>query len=403
MTLTKEQYIESYQQLTNSCYPIWDWKYDSNLNVISSNCDHEALFHALMLESGIQKAIFKQMAQTSLPFIYMCDSTLCWMIAFEKDFSTIYIKGPFFNTIRDPETYDSLLADLDLSAEAKTVLKESFLTLPVIASNLATAFCMMMHFAIHQEPVSEEDIAIRVTERHRISDHSVSTDQLQRRNKHWELEDELLDKVRRGDTNISGLLETFTLRESELPKRERELLDYGKQNINMLLSLISRAAVEGGVPRKTAFAICAQYRRRINASSSMRELSALGNEALIEYIQRVNNTKKYRQCSKPIRLCCEYINNHPDEKITLLYLADRIGYTQYHLSRKFKQEMGISLVDYIQDTKIERAQFILRTKDMPVDDIAAELHFGSGSYFSSVFRKKTGESPSSYRRKYEIV
>lgn len=44
----------------------------------------------------------------------------------------------------------------------------------------------------------------------------------------------------------------------------------------MLLSLISRAAVEGGLPRKTSFAICGQYRRRINASSSMRELGAPG-------------------------------------------------------------------------------------------------------------------------------
>ena len=45
------------------------------------------------------------------------------------------------------------------------------------------------------------------------------------------------------------------------------------------------------------------------------------------------------------------------------------------------------------DVKVERAQFLLRTREMTVDEIAADLNYASGSYFSSVFRKKTGESP----------
>lgn len=401
--LTKEQYMEAYRQLTASFSPIWDWKYDEHLRVISSSCDHESLFHQLMMECEIEKAITKHRAQSDLPFIYICDSTLCWIVAFEKDQSAIYIKGPFFDTLKDPETYDGLLLGHDLSPEAKEVLKASFLHLPAIPSNMATALALMLHYAIRQETLAEQDIAIRVTERHRTEDTSVATDQLQRHNKHWEMEDEILDKVRRGDTNISGLLNRFTQRAPEIPENLQRDLNYGRQNINMLLSLISRAAVEGGLPRKTSFAICGQYRRRINASSSMRELGALGNEALTEYVHRVSSMKKYRHCSKQIQLCCEYINNHPEEKITLNYLSDRIGYTPYHLSRKFKQEMGCSLVEYIQDVKVERAQFLLRTREMTVDEIAADLNYASGSYFSSVFRKKTGESPTEYRRKHEII
>ena len=76
---------------------------------------------------------------------------------------------------------------------------------PAIPSNMATALALMLHYAIRQETLAEQDIAIRITERHRTEDTSVATDQLQRHNKHWEMEDEILDKVRRGDTNISGL------------------------------------------------------------------------------------------------------------------------------------------------------------------------------------------------------
>ena len=111
--LTKEQYMEAYRQLTASFSPIWDWKYDEHLRVISSGCDHESLFHQLMMECEIEKAITKHRAQSDLPFIYICDSTLCWIVAFEKDQSAIYIKGPFFDTLKDPETYDGLLLGHD--------------------------------------------------------------------------------------------------------------------------------------------------------------------------------------------------------------------------------------------------------------------------------------------------
>ena len=143
--LTKEQYMEAYRQLTASFSPIWDWKYDEHLRVISSGCDHESLFHQLMMECEIEKAITKHRVQSDLPFIYICDSTLCWIVAFEKDQSAIYIKGPFFDTLKDPETYDGLLLGHDLSPEAKEVLKASFLHLPAIPSNMATALALMLH------------------------------------------------------------------------------------------------------------------------------------------------------------------------------------------------------------------------------------------------------------------
>lgn len=394
---------EMYAQLMQNCFHIFSWRYDCHLNVISSNCPYESLFHQLMLESGIEGVIKKHQAQTYSPFLYMCDSSLGWIVAFEKDFSQIHIKGPFFHTAKNPEFHNEMHLTAHFSAEAEHILTEAISSLPMLPANLASAFAIMLHFTLHSEVLTEKDIFIRSNKHEQNTEPDVLTDQLQLHSKKWELEDELTDKVRRGDTDIAKLLSKFMSPETKFPQKKQEVLDYAKQNINILLSLVSRAAVEGGLPRKTSFEICRQYRSKIFGCSSTQELSALGNEAVIEYIQRVNSMKKYRQYSKPIQLCCEYINHHPNEKITLSYLAQRMGYTSFHLSRKFKAEVGISLVDYIQDVKIDCACFLLRTQNGSVDDIAEKLHFSSASYFSTIFHKKTGLSPTEYRKHHQIV
>lgn len=402
MMLEKEQLLEAYEQLTNSCYPIWDWRFDEDFRVISSNCPHESLYSTLLTESGIRSALEKQMMSSPTPLIYMEEAALCWIAVFEKDFSTIYIKGPFFNSYNDPASYADILKGHHFSENMCQILQDSFSALPAINANEATRLALMLHQAVHQQPISEGDIHLRYTSGWN-KDRSVETDQLQRTNTNWQIEDELLEKVKRGDMNLSGLLEKFNQQATLVSEEDRRNIDAGRQNINMLLSLVSRAAVEGGVPRKTSFALSGEYRRRIKRCTSMHELTLLSNEMLTEYIQRVNSMQKYRQCSKQIQLCCEYINNHPEEKLTLEYLANRVGYSVYHLSRKFRQEMGCTLVEYMQDIKIQRAQFLLRTTENTVEDIASQLHFGSSGYFTSVFHKKTGMPPSEYRKNYGII
>lgn len=104
-----------------------------------------------------------------------------------------------------------------------------------------------------------------------------------------------------------------------------------------------------------------------------------------------------------IRLCCEYIDTHPEEKLTLEMPADKAGYTSCHLSRKFKQEMKCSIIDYIQLSKLERAKYLLVNTQTTVDEISDSLGFGTRSYFTSVFKKHTGQTPSDYRKEHSLV
>lgn len=92
----------------------------------------------------------------------------------------------------------------------------------------------------------------------------------------------------------------------------------------------------------------------------------------------------------------DYIETHVREKISLEELADSVGYTAYYLSRKFQKETGKSITQFIQERKVEYAKTRFRGGHVTMAELAEELNFSSPSYFSSVFRKITGQSPMEY-------
>jgi len=162
-------------------------------------------------------------------------------------------------------------------------------------------------------------------------------------------------------------------------------------------------AVEGGLPQRTSFSLCTQYRKQLNQCVSAAELAILSNEMIRDYASRVHKMKQFSSCSSRIRLCCEYIDTHPEEKLTLEMLADKAGYTAYHLSRKFRQEMKCSIIDYIQQSKLERAKYLLVNTPKTLDEISDSLGFGTRSYFTSIFKKHAGQTPSDYRKEHGLI
>jgi len=80
-------------------------------------------------------------------------------------------------------------------------------------------------------------------------------------------------------------------------------------------------------------------------------------------------------------------------------LSEISGYSDYYLSRQFKNETGHSIAQYINLKKIEVAKNYIKTSDLSIREISEKLSFASETYFSTVFKKITGESPFKYRKK----
>ena len=86
--------------------------------------------------------------------------------------------------------------------------------------------------------------------------------------------------------------------------------------------------------------------------------------------------------------------------IDLDALADDSCLSKDHFSRLFKHETGVSPLQYINQKKIEKAQLMLVTSNMPVKNIASSLAFDNYSYFNRLFKKMTGVTPQEYRSSY---
>ena len=104
--------------------------------------------------------------------------------------------------------------------------------------------------------------------------------------------------------------------------------------------------------------------------------------------------------SKPITACLEYIYAHIKERITIEDLAAHTQLSTSYLSRLFKEEIGISVSDYIREKKVEKAQNLLKYCDFSLIEIANYLSFSSQSHFIQSFKKLVGMTPKKYRDIY---
>lgn len=93
-----------------------------------------------------------------------------------------------------------------------------------------------------------------------------------------------------------------------------------------------------------------------------------------------------------------YIDLHFKEALTLDQLADKAHINKYYLVHAFKEEYGVSPINYMITRRIVESKYLLAETDLTLTQIAQLLGFSSPSYFSQAFRKTQGVSPIDYRK-----
>jgi AraC-like DNA-binding protein len=104
-----------------------------------------------------------------------------------------------------------------------------------------------------------------------------------------------------------------------------------------------------------------------------------------------------RATSDPITAAVAYILGHLDERMTIESLSKMAYMSESSFFRGFRNEMGISPVDFINNERIKMAASLLKRPELSMRQVAMRCGFNSASYFTRMFKKHYGISPSSFQ------
>lgn len=208
-------------------------------------------------------------------------------------------------------------------------------------------------------------------------------------------EKDLVSKVKLGDltgaTQIFRelLADIFIMGAAKLPIIKARTVELGV--------ILSRAAVEGGADSEQALGINTEFIQDISKFNTTAEIDLAAAKALDKYLQAVqrNNGIKNHQIIHGIK---EFVRKNYNKNLTLEEIAASVYLSSYYVSRIFKEEQAITVMDYVTQVRLEEAKKLLRNPCYQIDEIAEKLGYNDASYFSKVFRRNVGMSPTQFRQ-----
>ena len=212
----------------------------------------------------------------------------------------------------------------------------------------------------------------------------------------YAVESAMLDAIRRGDiaeaTYQQNLFMGFSL-DQRVTDRLRDVKDM----IIALNTLCRKAIQQAAVHPLYIDGISGQFVTEIESAENPEQVTALIPKMIRHYCLLVQQHSLARY-SATVRDCLNYIDFHYREPLSLENLAARFSVNKNYLSARFHKEVEVTVTDYINQTRVNRATGLLRHTALSVQQIAEQCGFTDANYFSRTYKKIQGFTPNEYRK-----
>lgn len=104
-----------------------------------------------------------------------------------------------------------------------------------------------------------------------------------------------------------------------------------------------------------------------------------------------------------VRACERWLQEHFREQSAVARVVGHSRLAERTLKRRFKAATGLTLIDYVQNLRIEEAKRLLETSGRAVDEIGYEIGYEDPSFFRRLFKRRTGVAPAQYRRVFKPI
>ena len=378
---------------------LYIWCYDMDGHLIATSCPESlrgmldqafrtlgALQDALdMSEQGLRilgSSIGMQWAVTSEP---------------ERHQSLVFVIGPVFYTLPEEKSVRASLMSTDTGfphLEWIQAMCAGLPDLPVMPYAVFSRYALMVHNTLTGQQLGLEALS---TGRKYTAVQGQSTEKRNRISV-YQAEQALLQMVRSGDINYQAAFRNSQSISPGVPVTGSDPLRQMKTSIIVFTTLVSRAAIEGGLSPEIAYPLGDSYIQNAENCRDSGELDALAHAMYHDFIYRVHYVHANPNYSHAVQKCCDYIALSLDRRIRTADLAALVGYTEYYLTEKFRRETGQSINTYIRDAKLARARVLLKSTDLSIAEISERLAFNTPNYFIHCFRLSEDCTPAQYRK-----
>lgn len=320
---------------------------------------------------------------------------------------TKIVIGPARQIPDTPQALRELAFRLDVPSEETVEFVEGMGSIVQMPLESIMQILCTMNYVMNGEKLELADITIYEPEQNELKkllerQHSdrIFSHESQNPYEHntYTQEQQLLRYVRKGDTPAlrEWIASAPAIRGGTLAADQLRQI---KNTFIVSVTLISRAAIQGGLSTEDAFSLSDMYIQKCELLHSLDRIMNLQYHMVLEFTERV---ERLRFGGKPTQLTIavtNYIQNHLSQPIRAEDMAREFYMSRPYLSAKFKEETGETLTDFILKEKTEEAKRLLRYSDKNATAIASYLGFSSLGHFSQVFKRYTGRTPSEYREK----
>ena len=175
----------------------------------------------------------------------------------------------------------------------------------------------------------------------------------------------------------------------------------------VIITLASRAAIEGGVLPEIAYSLSDSYIQKIEQLNIPEAAIQLARQAEYQYASMVHERKNQKNTFVPagssdtlVSQCKDFIFVHLHEKLSTSVIAKALFVNPNYLSGLFHRKEGITISEYILREKIRLAKNMLIYSPYSYSTISMYLGFSSQSHLSRQFKKITGMTLQQYRNTY---
>ena len=387
--------------------------FDKNSNVIWEYGQHHLPENLQPYVEKIHKQLNQQRVSDDYDILFHTNELETYYMSAklynkEQDFLGTIIVGPFLLEEPSPSLVEDVLFHNKMPPSLKFAITQYYLSLPLISEYEVELIAEFL--AYHTEHIEKladyrpkiakamnrfqnklEDFPAPKRGYPEISDESIVES--------YSWLNELLSAVEHGDTaRAERILNDGGAKNKKMPDRIPNDPLRSQKNLIFAFNTCLRISVErGGLHPLYIHSISEKFAIQIEKTTSIQQLNDLQIVMVREYCAAV---RKYslKNYSFLIRKAIEYIRFHLEQELSLDTISAAIHSSTYELSRNFKKETCQTLTDYINTLRIKEALYLMENRNLSITDIAHMTGFNDVNYFTKVFKKLKGMTPSTYRK-----